>query len=245
MIGELVVAGPHVCRDYAGDERGDVFAENKVRDTDGTVWHRMGDTGYFDAQGRFWVAGRVHSTITRNRAEFHAQLVESAVLAEDARIRRVAAVGRPDAELGERLVVVIDPVMNPDGRERIISMVEQSAGYTPNLDHESMHRGRWPYGRGNHYLFDMNRDWMAGTQPETRGRWQAVQSFHPQLLVDAHEMSSLDTFLFYPQAEPLNPHLPPRHLFWQRAYAEGAARAFDAWGWSYYTREWADGWAPF
>ena len=148
-------------------------------------------------------------------------------------------------ELLDNVVVVIDPVMNPDGRERIVSMVEQSAGRTPNLDYASMHRGRWPFGRGNHYLFDMNRDWMPGTQPETRGRWRTVSAFHPQLFVDAHEMGSLDTFLFYPQARPLNPNLPPDLGEWQRRYAEGAAAAFDTYGWSYYTREWADAWAPF
>lgn len=156
-----------------------------------------------------------------------------------------AARGPEVERLLERLVVVIDPIQNPDGRERIIAMVEQSAGRTPNLDDEGMQRGHWPYGRGNHYLFDMNRDWMAGTQPETRGRWRAIRDLHPQLLVDAHEMGSLDTFLFYPQAAPLLPHLSERHLAWQRAFAEGAARAFDARGWTYYTREWADGWAPF
>ncbi len=157
----------------------------------------------------------------------------------------VASTDAAVTELLERVVVVIDPVMNPDGRERIVSMVEQSAGYAKNLDYASMHRGRWPYGRGNHYLFDMNRDWMAGTQPETRGRWQAVLSFHPQLFVDAHEMGSLDTFLIYPQAEPLNTNLAERHTYWQRAYAEGAGASFDRYGWTYYTREWADGWAPF
>ncbi len=152
----------------------------------------------------------------------------------------------PDVqELLERVVVVIDPCLNPDGRERIIGMVEQSSGLTPNLDYASMHRGRWPWGRGNHYLFDMNRDWMAGTQPETRGRWQAVRSFHPQLFVDAHEMWSLDTFLFYPQAEPLNPNLPAKLVGWQSRYAADAAAAFDAHGWAYYTREWADAWGPF
>lgn len=149
------------------------------------------------------------------------------------------------SKLLDELVVVIDPCLNPDGRERIIGMVEQSAGLTPNLDYESMQRGRWPYGRGNHYLFDMNRDWMAGTQPETRGRWQAVLSFHPQLFVDAHEMGSDDTFLFYPQAKPYNPNLPPKQLFWNERYGADAARAFDANGWSYYTREWADAWGPF
>lgn len=149
------------------------------------------------------------------------------------------------ARLLDEVVVVIDPCMNPDGRQRIIGMVEQSAGYTPNFDYAGMHRGRWPHGRGNHYLFDLNRDWMAGTQPETRGRWRAVLSFHPQLFVDAHEMGSLDTFLFYPQAEPIHPAFGPRHVEWQSTFAAGAARAFDEHGWSYYTREWADGWAPF
>jgi hypothetical protein len=148
-------------------------------------------------------------------------------------------------ELLDRLVIVIDPCMNPDGRERIVGMVEQSAGHTPNLDYASMQRGRWPYGRGNHYLFDMNRDWMAGTQPETRGRWDVAHAFHPQLFVDAHEMGSLDTFLFYPQNRPIGLHLPTWLGAWQRRYAEDAAAAFDARGWSYYTREWADAWAPF
>ena len=66
------------------------------------------------------------------------------------------------------VVIVIDPCMNPDGRERIAALIEQGAGRVPNLDVATMQRGRWPYGRGNHYLFDMNRDWMAGSQPETR-----------------------------------------------------------------------------
>ena len=157
----------------------------------------------------------------------------------------VADTTRATEELLDALVIVIDPCLNPDGRERIVSMVEQSAGLTPNLDYDSMHRGRWPFGRGNHYLFDMNRDWMAGSQPETRARWQAVLSFSPQLFVDAHEMGSNDTFLFYPQARPHNPALPEKLGDWHRRYASEAARAFDARGWAYYSREWADAWGPF
>lgn len=148
-------------------------------------------------------------------------------------------------DLLKNVVVVIDPCMNPDGRQRILSMVEQSAGYTPNLNYSSMHRGRWPYGRGNHYLFDMNRDWMGGTQPETRARWRAIQEWNPQLFVDSHEMGALDTFLFYPKANPLHPNIPRKQEAWLTAFAADAAKAFDAHGWSYYTREWADGWAPF
>ena len=156
----------------------------------------------------------------------------------------IAGQGAGVTDLLDRVVVVIDPVMNPDGRARTVSQVEQSASLVPNLDDASMHRGRWPWGRGNHYLFDMNRDWLAGVAPETRGRWQGLLAFHPQLVVDAHEMGPQETYLFYPYAEPINPHLAPTLARWQQAFAADQSRAFDAHGWAYYTREWADGWYP-
>jgi len=148
-------------------------------------------------------------------------------------------------ELLREVVVVMDPCLNPDGRQRILTQIEQSAGYVANLDHASMQRGRWPYGRGNHYLFDMNRDWMVGVAPETRGRWRVALEFHPQLFVDAHEMSGLDTYLFYPQADPVHPAMPATLMKWQKAFAAANAAAFDRYGWGYYTREWADGWGAF
>ncbi|MCB9898360.1 MAG: hypothetical protein H6825_10185 [Planctomycetes bacterium] len=157
----------------------------------------------------------------------------------------VAGLDADVSGLLDSLVIVIDPCLNPDGRERLLGMVEQSAGRVPTLDHEAMQRGRWPWGRGNHYQFDMNRDWLSGTQPETRGRWSAARDLIPQLFVDAHEMGELDTFLFYPQADPHNPNLPPSLDRWQQVFADDAASAFDAHGWPYYTREWADAWAPF
>jgi hypothetical protein len=149
------------------------------------------------------------------------------------------------SELLDEIVVVIDPCLNPDGRERIIGMVEQGTGYVPTLDYASMARGRWPWGRGNHYLFDMNRDWMSGVNPETRARWREARSFHPQLFIDAHEMGDLDTYLFYPQSQPHNPLLPERLDAWHQVFGADQAAAFDRQGWPYYTREWADGWAPF
>ncbi|MEM6567571.1 MAG: M14 family zinc carboxypeptidase [Planctomycetota bacterium] len=148
------------------------------------------------------------------------------------------------AALLEDVVVVLDPCLNPDGRERILSMVVQSAGYRANLDNGAMQRGRWPGGRGNHYLFDMNRDWMAGEAPETRGRWARLLELPPQLFVDSHEMSGLDTFLFYPQTAPRNVNLPEQLFKWQGVMANDAARVFDRYGWGYYTREWADALYP-
>lgn len=145
----------------------------------------------------------------------------------------------------DEVVVVIDPNMNPDGRARTLAQVEQMSGYVVDIDHASMQRGRWPYGRGNHYLFDMNRDWIAGIAPETRGRWKAVRRYWPQVFVDGHEMGPLETFLTYPQAEARHPQLPDTLLDWQGRFADDLGRAFDSFGWGYYTREWADGWGPF
>jgi olefin beta-lactone synthetase len=105
-IGELVVTGEHVCRDYYRNPG--AVRETKIADPDGAVWHRMGDTGSFDALGRFWLAGRVHSTIRRGGALVHPQLVEQAALGDDPRLRRAAAVGLPDAELGERVVLAVE-----------------------------------------------------------------------------------------------------------------------------------------
>jgi len=145
----------------------------------------------------------------------------------------------------DEVVTVIDPNMNPDGRQRILTQSEQMSGYTKSLNHTGLLRGRWPRGRGNHYLFDMNRDWIAGSQPETVGRWEAILKYHPQLMVDAHEMSGLDTYLFYPQADPVNPHVPSGLIESQEVFGDAIASAFDSYSWDYYTREWADGWAPF
>jgi acyl-CoA synthetase (AMP-forming)/AMP-acid ligase II len=118
-IGELVVAGSHVCRDYYGNPA--ATAETKISDADGTVWHRMGDTGYFDSRGRFWLAGRVHSTIHRSEKAVHPQLVEQAALGDGADVRRAAAVGIPDERLGERVILVLE-----SGTERgVVAEVER------------------------------------------------------------------------------------------------------------------------
>jgi acyl-CoA synthetase (AMP-forming)/AMP-acid ligase II len=107
-IGELVVSGDHVCRDYYRNPA--AVRENKIADPadNDAVWHRMGDTGSFDAEGRFWLAGRVHSTIRRAGTLVHPQLVEQAACGEDPRLGRVAAVGLPDPILGERVVLVVE-----------------------------------------------------------------------------------------------------------------------------------------
>jgi acyl-CoA synthetase (AMP-forming)/AMP-acid ligase II len=97
-----------------------------VRDGD-AVWHRMGDTGSFDPEGRFWLAGRVHSTIRRDGVLVHPQLLEQAAKGEDPRLRRAAAVGLPDAALGERVVLVVETA--EEGIEAEIASRLAAAGF--------------------------------------------------------------------------------------------------------------------
>jgi hypothetical protein len=143
------------------------------------------------------------------------------------------------------LVVCIDPCENPDGRTRWLTQMQQWRGVVTSTDVQSFaHRGSWPYGRGNHYLFDLNRDWFTLVHPESRARTAAVLDWMPQYMLDAHEMGATNTFMFSPPREPFNPYMVSYiHKWWRRA-AENQARAFDRHGWSYYTREWNEEFYP-
>lgn len=123
-IGELCVTGDHVCKDYFRNP--DAGRENKLVEGDGTVWHRMGDTGYFDRRGRFWLVGRVHSTIIRGGIAVHPQILEQSANPGDSRIRRVAAVGLPDVELGERVVLVLETTAGNGLRVEVEERVKRS-----------------------------------------------------------------------------------------------------------------------
>ncbi len=157
------------------------------------------------------------------------------------------AAGQDEASrrIRENVVVCVDPLQNPDGRERALTLTRMFIGQVANPDMQSAHHaGMWPWGRGNHYFFDLNRDFFILSQPETRARVSALREWNPQLAVDSHEMEPWETYLFSPSREPLNPHLSPSYHKWIRIFAENQAKAFDRHGWSYYTREWLDNWYP-
>jgi hypothetical protein len=148
-------------------------------------------------------------------------------------------------KLKENLIIVIDPLQNPDGRERILSQIQSFSGKIVNWDAQTLeHGGVWPWGRGNHYLFDLNRDWFALVHPESQGKIKAILDWNPQVLVDCHEMGAFDTYLFSPPREPFNPFWTSAIRKWWRAFSQDQARAFDQYGWSYYTREWNEEWFP-
>ena len=139
----------------------------------------------------------------------------------------------------DEMIIIIDPLMNPDGRARFVKNLEQYRGTAPNYDDQSLlHTGDWPYGRTNHYYFDLNRDWLYLTQPETQGRVALINQWRPQILVDGHEMGSQDTFMTGPPREPINKNIDTDLIKWGNIFAQDQATAFDENNWRFYTGEW-------
>ena len=142
-------------------------------------------------------------------------------------------------ELLDEMVIIVDPVMNPDGRARFAKNLEQYRGTAPNYDDQSLiHTGDWPYGRTNHYYFDLNRDWIYLTQPETQGRVSLINEWKPQILVDAHEMGAQDTFMTGPAREPINKNMDRDLVKWGNVFAQDQGSEFDRRNWRFYTGEW-------
>jgi hypothetical protein len=145
----------------------------------------------------------------------------------------------------ENLIVIIYPMENPDGRERFNNQLQTWSGKIKTYDTQSYpHSGVWPSARTNHYHFDLNRDWFILSQPESRSRVKVLLEWNPQLVVDAHEMGSFNTFLFYPPREPINPNLHKKIKKWWTHFAAEQSAEFDKYGWSYYTGEWLEEWYP-
>lgn len=148
-------------------------------------------------------------------------------------------------EILNHVLVFIDPVQNPDGRDRFVHNFEMAEGLEPDAHPlAAEHNEPWPGGRTNHYHFDMNRDWFALTQPETRGRVKALLEWYPVVFVDLHEMGSDSTYYFAPEADPFNPHLSKDLMESLEWIGKNNAKWFDQFGFSYFTREVYDNFYP-
>ncbi|HYC52314.1 MAG TPA: M14 family metallopeptidase [Gemmatimonadaceae bacterium] len=146
----------------------------------------------------------------------------------------------------DSVVVLIDPVQNPDGHERHVQDVMRNHGAlgVPTTPGAMIHQGNWPGPRTSHYYFDLNRDWFLHSHPETRGRVRTFLDWHPHVAVDLHEMGSNSTYFFAPPMEPINKNVHSSILKWWDLYAGANAAAFDRHGWSYFRREGYDEFYP-
>jgi hypothetical protein len=142
-------------------------------------------------------------------------------------------------------LVLIVPAQNPDGRDRFVHLFEQSEGLEPDAQPVAAeHAEPWPGGRGNHYLFDLNRDWFALTQPEILSQAKVLQEWFPLVYVDLHEMGADSTYYFAPGAAPYNPHLTKEQTASLGWFGRNNARWFDQFGFDYFTRDVFDAFYP-
>jgi hypothetical protein len=148
-------------------------------------------------------------------------------------------------KLLEDTVVFIDPMENPDGRERFINVYRETRGSFPDAEpFAAEHTERWPGGRFNHYLYDMNRDWFLQSQRETRGRVTSFLHWMPHIYVDAHEMGRDAHYYFDPPMDPINDLILPRQRDWFQRLGRQQAARFDQYGFPYTTREMFDAFYP-
>ena len=151
----------------------------------------------------------------------------------------LAATGNADVDLilSESLVL-IDPLENPDGRNRFVYQNEVAQARWPDEATVSAeHDEPWPGGRGNHYLFDLNRDLFIQSQPETRGKVDVLLEFRPQIVADLHEMGGDATYFFPPTAPPSNPWYGERQIALMDVFGSATAARFDERGFAYFNRD--------
>ena len=141
------------------------------------------------------------------------------------------------AEWLENTVVVIDPVLNPDGRERYVNWFDQTQGRFPDPRLETReHTEPWPGARSNHYYFDLNRDWAWQTQIESKQRIAFYNLWMPHVHADFHEMFTND-YYFPPAAEPFHKAITPWQREFQHKIGRNHAARFDRRHERYFTAE--------
>lgn len=138
----------------------------------------------------------------------------------------------------KNVIVIIDPGVNPDGRDRYVNWYNQVKASPFNTSQDATeHNEPWPGGRPNHYLFDLNRDWVWASQVETQQRLKIYNQWMPHIHVDFHEQFINNPYYFAPGAEPYHEMLTPFQREFQHTIGKNNAKYFDENGWLYFTRE--------
>lgn len=138
----------------------------------------------------------------------------------------------------ENTVVIIDPSINPDGRDRYVNWYNQVVSNPNNTNSDAReHNEPWPGGRPNHYLFDLNRDWAWATQIETQSRLKVYNTWLPHVHVDFHEQGINNPYYFAPAAEPFHEIITDWQRNFQTQIGKNHAKYFDKNGWYYFTKE--------
>ncbi len=145
-------------------------------------------------------------------------------------------------------VIFIDPTINPDGRDRHTQWANMYQGNPLVADpQDAEHNEYWPMGRTNHYWFDLNRDWLLGINPESRGKLNWYHQWYPNVVTDFHEMGTQSSYFFEPMKEngSMNPIMPKEnYVDLNNLFGDYFSKALDSIGSFYFTKEVFDGTYP-
>lgn len=135
-------------------------------------------------------------------------------------------------------VVLLDPCINPDGRDRYAQWYNRVSNQGFNATpFAAEHNEPWPGGRFNHYLFDPNRDWAWQTQEISMQRLKIYNQWMPHLHADFHEMGANTPYYFPPSARPYHEDLTPWQREFQQTIGEYNKKYFDKNYWLYFSKE--------
>ena len=141
-------------------------------------------------------------------------------------------------DLLKNTVIILDPSLNPDGLDRFSSWSNSNQSLTPVGDRNGrIHNQDWPPGRTNHYLFDLNRDWLPLVHPESRARITEFHRWLPHVITDHHETGH-DGYFFQPGVPTRqHPLTTPENLEMTRALAAYHAKSLDQAGVMFFTED--------
>src|SRR6056297_1280956 len=139
----------------------------------------------------------------------------------------------------DQMIIVMEPAINPDGLDRFAHWANMHRGRHPSADPaDREHHEAWPNGRTNYYWFDLNRDWMPLTEPESRARVRHYHQWRPHVVTDVHEMGSENSYFFQPGVpERTNALIPADNQVLAMELAERHGEILDAAGEPFYARE--------
>ncbi|TAD98584.1 MAG: zinc carboxypeptidase [Bacteroidetes bacterium] len=138
----------------------------------------------------------------------------------------------------DKTVVIIEPCVNPDGRDRYVGWYLQMQNAQIDINPNAIeHQEPNPNGRFNHYLYDLNRDWAWQSQKESQERMKLYHEYMPQIHADFHEMEEDQPYYFAPAAQPYHAELTTFQRDFQQTIGKNHAKYFDKNGWLYFTKE--------
>ena len=152
----------------------------------------------------------------------------------------LAAAQGPEIDaLLNNTVILLDPSLNPDGLARFANWANSNRGMKLSSDPQTReHIESWPSSRTNHYLFDLNRDWLLLQHPESRARIAQFHQWKPNILTDFHEMGPNSTYFFQPGIPTRkHPITPEENVTLTKAIANYHAKTLDEHNALYFTEE--------